>query len=176
MLSSIHLDLFSVFNWDVYLANKKDTTTFSQNGMTIYNSASKIKHNGLILLQRELLNNVHCLMDLRNFPFDIQYCEMFFVSFQYPISKVNFTQELRCNLNIPCNNICETFAFKIISINASVETDHWEGQDYAVLNVQIVFQRQLSFYLYQVVCQLLILLINVINHNKLQFFILLEIS
>ena len=93
-------------------------------------------------------------MDLRQFPFDIQHCEMNFTSLKYPISKVNFTQVAVCNFNKLYNSISETSAYKIISINGSIITKQWMEDNYALFHVLIIFQRQFSFYLYQVVCLL----------------------
>ena len=147
------LKLFSVFIWDIYLSNDKDTFSFTDNDFTIYNSGMKICSNGSIYLTREMLSKVQCSMDLREFPHDVQHCEMKFLSFLYDISEVNFTQNVLCGDDEPCDNSVspvESSAFKMISTKGLVATEQWGNVTAASVVVKIAFQRQLSFYLYQV--------------------------
>ncbi len=152
--------MLSVFLWDIFLDNEKDTTSFTDNKISIYNSALFLYSDGYLSFIRELLSTIQCPMDLREYPHDIQHCKLSFMSFTYNILQLNFTQSVLCGRFEPCDkvSIVESSAFKMLSANSSVR-----AMDYGVMVpnsvVDVVLQRQLPYYLYQV------------NHNHFVFFI-----
>ena len=138
--------------WDIYLYNEKETSSF-ENDLSIFNTGLGITKDGEVYLIRELLSNIQCPMDLRNFPHDTQHCEMQFISFNYELSEVNFTQEISCGDMESCDtaSVIQSSVFKRVSIKGSTGTRLFKEYGTSYVSVKIVFQRQLSFYLYQVI-------------------------
>ena len=139
----------AVFLWDIYLANEKETSSFKNNDLTMYNSAFIALSFGVLNFNRELLSNIQCSMDLRNFPHDVQHCEMSFMTFSLAVERIEFVPTILCGLNQDCDSVSvvESSAFKMISVNTSVIMT----QNRPELHVKFTFQRQLQFYLYQVI-------------------------
>ncbi len=142
---------FSVFVWDIFLENEKDTTSFTDNKMSIYNSALFLYSDGYLSFTRELLSTIQCPMDLREYPHDIQHCKLSFMSFVYSLKELNFTLKVLCARFQPCEkvSVVESSAFELASVNSSVR-----AMDYGVMVpnavIEVILQRQLQFYLYQV--------------------------
>ena len=143
--------LFLVFLWDVYLTNEKETTSFNENDLSIFNSGFGINSSGGIYFSREILSNVHCLMDVRKFPHDTQHCEMSFESYAHTVSELILRLIVRCQ-NASCDdiNVLQASTFKLIHISEIVTATHWDRSTMSKVVVKFTLQRQLSFYLYQV--------------------------
>ena len=57
----IYLLFYSASQWDIILKNEKDTSTFSNSDLSMFNNIYLIKYDGCIYFSRELLSNVHGL-------------------------------------------------------------------------------------------------------------------
>ncbi len=142
---------FSVFIWDIVLENEKDTSSFTDNKMSMYNSALFLYSDGYLSFTRELLSTIQCPMDLREYPHDIQHCQLSFMSFVYSLKELNFTLKVFCGKFEPCDkvSVIESSAFKMVFANGSVR-----AMDFGVMVpnavIKIVLQRELQFYFYQV--------------------------
>ena len=77
--------------WDIILIYEKDTSTFSNSDLSMFNNIYLINYDGKVYFTRELLSNVQCPMNLEDFPHDVQKCFLIFSSFWYGIDKVNLT-------------------------------------------------------------------------------------
>ena len=56
--NSARVSYISVFLWDIFLHNEKDTTSFSQDDLSMFNSAFGTTHEGDVLFSQELLSSV----------------------------------------------------------------------------------------------------------------------
>ena len=101
---------------------------------------------------RELLSNIHCTVDLSEYPHDVQHCEVPFSSFTHTISEVIFTGGVSCGVIEPCDrmSVVQFPAFKMVSVSSSFTTKQWPNYKFPRLSVNIIFKRQLPFCLYHV--------------------------
>ncbi len=143
---------FSVFLWDISVENEKHTSSFTENKISIYNSVLVLYSNGFLGLTRELLSDIECPMNLGEFPHDIQHCKISIMSFTYNLMEVNFTANVSCGRFVSCDevSVVESSAFKMIGVESSVRPVDFVRVPAPNMVVNIIFQRQLTYYLYQV--------------------------
>ena len=142
----IYLLFYSASLWDIILKNEKDTSTFSNSDLSMFNNIYLIKYDGCIYFSRELLSNVQCPMNLEDFPHDVQNCFLIFSSYWYGIDKVNLTSSFD---SLPLSSS----SFDII-MDSKVHTRSFNNgeykHEYAEFVVTITLKRKLGFYMYQV--------------------------
>ena len=155
----IDLNIFrffiSVFIWDIYLSNEKETLSFNENDLSMFNTALQLLTGGEVYFGREILSEVYCSMDLRYFPHDTQHCIMTFESFNYDMSVLTFNiSAIFCDnvvfgdcIDVP---VLQSSAFKIIAINGNVYSKRYVHLEMVILTIEIVLERQLWYYVYQV--------------------------
>ncbi len=116
--------------------------------MNMYNSVLSVSSDGTVNLRRELASTMQCSMDLRKFPHDIQHCQMSFLSMKHNPLEMEILPLVLCKFD-SCDTVPEEMSsvFHILSINTSFTT---LLEVRRVLHVDIIFQRQLQFYLCQV--------------------------
>ena len=68
--------MISVFFWDIFLVNEKDTRSFNFDDLSLFNCAFEFENSGWVHLDRELVSNVRCPMDFHNYPHDTQICNV----------------------------------------------------------------------------------------------------
>ena len=136
----------SVFYWDINLVNEKDTTSFSMSDLSMFNSEFYFNYTGHILFSRELLSNVLCPMNLRNFPLDVQRCTMRFQSYRYQIDEFNFSNALVHT----DGTALESASYEIVDPEVLVHIQELFTEKYSEVVVFINLHRRLEFYLYQV--------------------------
>ena len=136
-----------MFLWDIILVNEKDTTSFNENDLTQFNSVFFISSHGNVELNREILSNVRCPMNLKRFPHDTQDCKMRFQSYVYSRSKLNFSSAEV----IIYETALKADSYHILGWNGLAHDDtitYTHG--YSEVTVTIKLKRKLEFYIYQV--------------------------
>ncbi len=148
------------------MENEKHTRSFTEDKISIYNSVLVLYSDGFLGLTRELLSNIECPMNLRDFPHDVQHCKVSFLSFVYNLMELNFAANVSCGRFVSCDEVTvvESSAFKMVGVESSVRPVDY-GLPVPNMVVMIIFERQLPYYMYQVIS----------NDNILMYFLRLKI-
>ena len=136
---------FTVFIWDIVLVNEKDTSSFNQNDLSLFNSAFILYSNGTVYFGRDISSNVQCRMNLRSYPHDIQNCSMNFISY------ARTAEDMKLNLKVTrWKNFFQSSDFNLIGISWYTDVRHVAGSNMSVAIINIELQREITVYLYQV--------------------------
>ncbi len=136
----------SVFFWDIFLWNEKDTNSLSPDKVSAINTDFMFSSDGQVSHGRYLVSKVRCWMDLRSYPHDIQTCELKFRSRVFAERAMKFTKP-----SVQMSEMAlESSSLEIFSFHGHVIRTPSYGRNFSEAIIEIKLQRRLEYFLYQV--------------------------
>ncbi|CAL1267169.1 unnamed protein product [Larinioides sclopetarius] len=139
---------------DLFFVQEKEGI---HHNLIVPNTFIKISPEGEVLYSVRLSLTFSCPMDFRKYPHDVQKCTFSAESYGRSRDKLALMWDYRKPNPVLFNKNISTFPFELKAVNESIKHSSFSFGEYTSLQISLIFQRKIGFYMIQLYIPFLLL-------------------